>query len=156
MVLNPTDYTTWTDFADHPIFGEAKSDINDWSLDPSRYCEGKYYGQFIPEWYVHVDPAPPVDEQRELAHRDIANLASVCAYTEQVFGHLKYELVILDDFTVYVWVRHSRFSIDVYPNNYPCETAIIKMLIDSPGVESEHDCQTVMDVVTTLRRLIGT
>ena len=117
MALDPTDFTTWTAFGDHPIFSTEKSNITAWSLDPSRYCELNYYGQFMPDCYVHVDPAPPVEEQLETASRDIANLALVCAEIEHAYGKIKYELVILDDFTVYVWVQHPRFSIDICIKN---------------------------------------
>jgi hypothetical protein len=156
MALDPTDHTTWTAFGDHPIFADTKSRIAEWSHDPSCYCEPDSYGQFMPHYYVHVDPAPPIHEQLQIAERDIKNLASVCSQVENAFGPIKYELVILDDFTVYVWVQHPRFSIDIYPNNFSDETAIIKLIVESPGVESEYECQTVMDVIATLRRTVGT
>ncbi len=156
MAFDPTDYTTWTAFSDHPIFGDTKSRITEWSHDPSSYSESDSYGQFMPEWYVHVDPAPPIDEQRELANRDIANLASACAQIKHAYGQIKYELVILDDFTVYVWVQHPRFTLDIYPNNFPDETAVLKLIVDSPELESEHDCHSVVNVIETLRQVIGT
>ena len=118
MTLDPTDYTTWTAFSAHPIFGDSKARITEWSHDPSCYSDLDDYGQFIPEHYVHVDPAPPVREQLQAADRDIANLASTCAQIEQTFGPIKYEMVILDDFTIYVWVRHARFVVEIYPNNF--------------------------------------
>ncbi len=111
----------------------------------------------MPEYYIHVDPAPPIDQQLKIAERDIRNLAFTCAEIERRFGEITYELVILDDFTVYVWVRHSQFAIELYPNNLGDGNHILKMFIDSPDVEaSERDCQTVTEVIESLRQIIST
>lgn len=155
MTFNPTNYTTWNAFGDHPIFGLTKSNITDWSLDPSRYCELKYYGQFMPNCYVHIDPVLPVDEQLKIASHDITNLALACAQIEQTFGQIKYELVILNDFTVYVWIQHQRFSIEIYPNNFPDEDGIMTVFIDLPNVNaSEHTCGTVATLTKVLHDAI--
>jgi hypothetical protein len=157
MTLDPTDYTTWTAFGDHPIFGDTKSRIADWSHDPSCYCEPDSYGQFMPECYVHIDPAPPIISQQKAAESDIYNLAATCAEIEKSFGQINYELVVLNDFTTYVWIQHAQFAIELYPNNFPGKKYILKMFIDSPDVdESEYDCQTVTEVVKALRQAIGT
>jgi hypothetical protein len=155
MPLNPTNHTTWTAFSDHPIFGPTKWNINDWSLDPARYCALDSYGQFMFEHYIHTVHTPPSVEQRLIAARDITNLASTCAQIEQAFGQIKYELVILDDFTVYVWVQHPRFSVEIYPNNFPTEIGILKLFIDAPPtLAEEHQCKTAGDVIEALRQTI--
>ena len=157
MPLDPTNYATWTTFGDHPIFGDTKCRIDDWSHDPSLYSELDAYGQFLREWYVHVDPAPPTHEQVQIAEYDIKILASVCAEIEHVFGAIIYELVILDDFTVYIWVEHPRFSVNVWP---ACcrnreDTELFVVINESPDLESEHYCQTVKEVISTLYRAIS-
>ena len=109
----------------------------------------------MPGYYVHVDPAPPIDRQLQIAERDLRNLTSACAEIERTFGQIKYEMVILDDFTVYVWVRDARFSVELY-NSFPDEDYLFKMYIDSPEVEaSERDCQTIAELVEILRQTIG-
>ena len=78
MTFDPTDWQTWTRYEHHPIFGIEKSNISNWSHDPSQYCDLNNYSQFMPEWYVHVDPPLPTESQKVMAARDIANLATSC------------------------------------------------------------------------------
>jgi hypothetical protein len=156
MRLDPTNYRTWSAFEDHPIFGPSKSSIKTWSHDPSRYCNLEAYGRFWPEHYVHIDPAPPLEYQERIAQRDIANLADACQQIESRFGDIRYELVILDDLTAYVWLSHERFLIEVFPG-LPKEGPILKMFVDVPDIdEAEQDCPSVPILVETLSQLFGT
>lgn len=152
MTLDPTDYTTWTTFSDHPIFGDTKFRITEWSHDPSRYCELLSYGHFMPECYVHILPTLPVEEQQRIADRDIRIFANACAEIERIFGEVIYELVILDDFTAYLWVKHSRFEIELYTGKDIRSDHIITMFIDSPDVDdSECACRSTTELVTRLQ-----
>lgn len=155
--FDPTDYTTWTTFGDHPIYGPTKSQIAEWSLDPSQYSSLDDYGDFMPEYYVHLVTAPAVEKQVEIADRDIANLASACEQIQNVFGKTQYEMVILDDLTVYVWLRQQRFAVEIYPIELPNEDNILTLWIDSPEVEvCEYRCRTVPEVVEALRQVVST
>ena len=154
MAFDPTDYKTWTSFSDHPIFGETKHAIDQWSHDPSRYDDLNSYTQFLPQWYVHVDPAPPESEQLKAARRDIAQLCETCTAIESAFSPIRYELVVLDDFTVYLWIEHERFHIELYPNSYGRESFPIRLFIESPSaLEDEFECAASLDVVEILRGL---
>ncbi len=156
MTLDPTNHRTWIAFEDHPIFSPEKSNIEAWSHDSTRYCDLDDYGRFWPDHYVHIDPPPSVDAQKRIAKRDIANLASACERIETAFGHVRYELVVLDDFTAYVWISHARFTIEIYPD-FPDENTIIKMFIDTPDMRaSEHSCRSVQMLLETLSQLLGT
>ncbi len=156
MPLDPTNYRTWSDFKDHPIFSPSKSSIETWSHDSSRYCDLNTYGRFWPDHYVHIDPAPPVEYQQQIAQRDIALLAEACQQIESTFGDIRCELVILDDFTAYAWISHKQFSIEVYPG-LPEEGPMLKMFVDDPDIDAaEHDCTSVPILVETLSQLLGT
>ena len=96
MTFDPTDWQTWTGFDDHPIFGRDRSRIADWSLDPSQYSDLNNYSRFMPEWYVHVDPRPSTESQRENAAQDIVNLAESCERIIKLYGDTSHEMVILD------------------------------------------------------------
>jgi hypothetical protein len=156
MMLDPTNYRTWNDFKDHPIFSSSKSAIEKWSHDSSRYCELNTYNHFWPDYYVHVDPQPPIEYQVQVAQRDIFNLATVCNEIENRFGVIIYELVILDDFTAYVWISHRNFAIEIYPT-MPDDDGILKLFIDRPEIHSsEHSCSSAHILVETLAELLGT
>lgn len=100
MSFEPTDWKTWTRLEDHPIFGPKKSQIADWSLEPTFYCELGNYGTFMPEWYMHLLPPPPIEIQRAAATSDIAILSDACRQVIENFGSCLHELVILDNFAV--------------------------------------------------------
>lgn len=155
MPFDPTDHSTWTTFSDHPIFGETKSVIAEWSLDPSQYCDLGNYGHFMPEWYVHFDPPPSKEEQLRIANRDILNLSSVCAALKKAFGRIEYELVILDDFTVYVWVKNPDFTVEIYPNHDSERKGIVQLFAETLNdVIEEYYCATANDVVARLQTAI--
>jgi|GEM_PF-2628454 len=155
MSLDPKNYMTWNAFQDHPIFGHDKSNIEAWSHDPDRYGDLNYYGRFWPEHYVHIDPAPPLDYQKQIAERDIANLRLVCQQIESAFGRIRYELVVIDDFTAYVWISCPRFFIQVYPC-FPDKELVLKLYIDRPDIGvAEYDCESVSILVERLSQLFG-
>lgn len=155
MSLDPANFRTWTAFEDHPIFGPDKSKIQSWSNDASQYSDLDSYGRFLPGYYVHIDPAPSVDVQQRTARRDIENLASACDQIEKTFGAICYELVVLDDLTVFVWIRHKQFSVEVYPC-FPDEDAILRMFVDMPnGDELEIDGLSVPILVDKLCQSLG-
>lgn len=105
---------------------------------------------------MHVEPAPRVEYQQQIAQRDIANLASACEQIETAFGKIRYELIILDDFTSYVWISHQQFLIEVYPS-FPYEKTILKMFVYNPDIdEVEHDCPSVPILVETMSQMLGT
>ena len=156
MALDPTDYKTWTALGDHPIFGDSKFRIEEWSHDPSCYCELDSYKEFNLDWYVPVDPAPPADQQLEIANRDIAYLRSTCSQIERLYGTIKHEMVILDDYTVYVWARTAQFSIEIYSINFLDDDVVLRLFIDRPDVaECEHECRSVEDLINALQQTLG-
>ncbi|MCO6045204.1 hypothetical protein NG895_14930 [Aeoliella sp. ICT_H6.2] len=155
MSLDPKNYRTWDRLDLHPVFGPDRSNIASWSYDPSQYSSLTGYGVFLPEWYVHVDPAPPVHVQIATAKRDLENLASACREIEKAFADIRYELVVLDDFTTYVWVRHARFEIELYPGLFGEET-VLKMFVERPRLkEEEFDFVSVSSVIQTLSDLLS-
>ncbi|MDB2687683.1 hypothetical protein N9Y42_10775 [Mariniblastus sp.] len=155
MAMLPTDYRTWTALADHPIFGPAKSLITDWSADPSQYCDLTSYSDFMPECYVHVDPAPPESEQRAIATRDLANLRDACRQITEFYGPSIHELVILNDFTVFIWLKNHRFHITVYPM-LGLENHMLMLFIESPVSIEELPCDTIEELLSYLDVHSGT
>ncbi|QDU54125.1 hypothetical protein [Aeoliella mucimassa] len=154
MSLDPKNYRTWKSLGEHPVFGPLKTNIESWSHDASQYGDLSNYRGFLPEWYVHLDPAPPVTVQIATAERDLQNLASVCCGIERAFGDICYELVVCDDFTVFVWVRHTMFGIELYPGLFG-EATLLRMFVDHPKVDcAEFDFTNVSNVVETLTELL--
>ena len=110
----------------------------------------------MPESYVHVTPTLSVDEQQQIAQRDIANLALACEQLQRVFGKLKYELVILDDFTAYAWVQIAQYTLEMYPNPDLKGTALLKLFIEASNSEvSEYDCHTISELTNAVCRAVG-
>ena len=109
----------------------------------------------MPEWYVHVDPAPPESEQRAIAARDLANLQGACCRIIETYGPTIHELVILDDFTVFAWLKNPRFDITIYPklgvDNYR-----LMLCIESPVSADELRCDTINELIIHLHTHIGT
>ena len=154
MLLDPKDYRTWTVFADHPIFDKERDSIEEWSHDASRYSELKNYGVWMPECYIHITPSPSLDIQSALAKQDIEELASCLLALEQAFGSITYELVILDDFTVYVWVAGNGFALEIYPNNLMEPNYRFLMFIEHPVLVDEVQCRSIADVVANVRNAL--
>ena len=154
MTFDPTDWQTWTRNDDHPIFGDDKSRIANWSHDPSQYCDLNNYSKFMPEWYVHLDPPPSTESQQAIATHDIANLATSCKQIIERYGDTSHEIVILDDFTVFVWMNNEHFSLRIYPLKLDGEYKL--MLFAEPPLEiDELRCRNVNDLVQSLAREIG-
>lgn len=153
--MNPRDYTTWTTFADHPIFSDRKHNVVEWSSDPSRYDDLKNYSVFEPDWYVHQDPRLPTDVQAACAARDIRNLVETCAALEQRFGQLDHELFVLDDLTVYVHVITGSLTLDIYPQHLEDSGQILMLFVESPIEADELSFGSVSDVVPKLDSLFG-
>ncbi len=65
------------------------------------------------EWYVHIDPPYPLDVQESVAEADIKSLQIATAKICALQLSLRYELIVLDDFTVFVLFDspHLRFSV---------------------------------------------
>lgn len=155
MSFDPRNYPTWDRLESHPVFGLDKPNIESWSHDPSQYSNLASYGVFLPEWYVHLDPAPSKHDQTATAKRDLANLASACRQIENRFGSFRYELVVLDDFTTYVWVRHESFDIDLFPGTYGEEDRLI-MFVDRPcSQENEFRFRSAFQLVETLSQRLS-
>jgi hypothetical protein len=141
--MNPRDYRTWTSFADHPVFSDRRDSIADWSSDPEAYHISRYFPRrFDPEWYVHVDPKLPTELQAAHAARDIRNLADFCDALDRKFGSFGHELFILDDYTVYVRVNHSEFTLDLSPHDYGDRNEILTMYVKFP-----FDDELVVDMI---------
>lgn len=153
--MNPRDIKTWTSFADHPIFSDGKQVVAEWSSNPSVYGDVKDYSTFKVDWYVHQDGLP-TEVHASFAARDIRLLAECCAAIEREFGEIQYELFILDDFTVYVWVVSSQFDIELYPDNLSDEGHILGLFIDSPETDdSEHHLSDIAHLIPTLSRVLA-
>ncbi len=155
MTFDPNDFRTWTQFDDHPIFGQHKANIAEWSLDASQYCKLSAYSTFMPEWYVHTDRPLPVAEQRAIASRDLINLANACRRIIETYGPTSHEVVILDDFTVYVWLKNERFHIEFYPM-MPTDCGILLLFIESPVSVDELPCSTIDELIHHLHQHLGT
>ncbi len=156
MLFDPTDYKTWTRFNDHPIFGEAKHRISEWSHDPSLYDDLDSYGQFNADWYVHIDPRLPTEEQQRIADHDIKNFANATLLIEKNFGFIRYELAILDDLTVYIEIEHKLFLVEIYSSHFSDNNAILFLYIESPDVpEGEHHCQSVTEMIEIISTAIS-
>lgn len=153
--MNPCDYRTWTSFADHPVFSNQRDTIDDWSSDPAAYDISDWFPrQFDPEWYVHQDPKLPTDVQAAIAARDIRNLSEFCGVLEREFGKFEHELFILDDFTVYVRVIHSRFKLDLSAHDYGDCNEILTLYVESP-FDDELVADTIEHALSLLRSRLG-
>ena len=153
--MNPRDYRTWTSFADHPVFSDRRNSIADWSSDPEAYDLSRYFPRhFDPDWYVHVDPKLPTDVQAAHAARDIRNLSDFCAALVRRFGPFDHELFILDDFTVYVRISHSQFTLDLSPHDYGDRDEILTLYVESP-FDDELVVDTVDDGIAQLVARLG-
>jgi len=108
----------------------------------------------MPEWYVHIDPAPPVSQQFAVASRDLANLREACRRIIETYGLTTHELVILDNFTVYVWLNNPCFHIVIYPM-LGLEKYMLMLFIESPVTVDELQCDTVDVLMSHLRTYIG-
>ena len=154
-MFDPCDYRTWKRLEDHPIFCvHKKTLIADWSKDPSQYSELPTYSKFMPEFYVHVDPAPDVSVQSAVLERDLKNLAGVCEQIIDRFGPAQHELVVMDDFTLFVWLRNERLDLCVYPM-LPEDQAILVMFVHSPFIGDELRFNRVDELVGYLERAVG-
>ena len=108
----------------------------------------------MPEWYVHVDPRPSTESQRENAAQDIVNLAESCERIIKLYGDTSHEMVILDDFTVFVWLKNERFSLEIYPLQLDGQYKL--MLFAKPPLDiDELRCHNVDERVQSLVRHIG-
>lgn len=154
MVLDPKDYRTWTAFADHPIFGKERASITEWSHDASRYCELKDYGVWMPECYIHIEPPPALEYQLDAAKQGIEGLSSCCHALETAFGSITHELIILDDFTVYVWVAGDGFALDIYPNSLLQPDCRFLVFLDRPIQLDEVQCESISGVVATVHNVL--
>lgn len=154
MPLDPKNYRTWTAFSDHPIFGNERASVAKWSHDASRYCELKGYGAWMPEGYVHVEPPPALEIQLTAAKQDIEELSACCQALEGAFGRITHELIILDDFTVYVWAAGDEFSIDFYPNLLEPGYRFL-VFFEKPNQLDEVRCKSYADVVTAVRKTLS-
>jgi len=108
----------------------------------------------MPECYVHVDPAPSTEAQRAIATRDIVNLADACQKIIELYGPTAHEIVVLDDFTVFVWLKNVRFSITIYPLQLDGDYKLM-LFADSPVEIDEFRCKTVDELVESITRRIG-
>jgi len=108
----------------------------------------------MPEWYVHVDPPPPTESQQAIAAYDIANLATSCKQIIERYGDTSHEIVILDDFTVFVWLKNEYFSLKIYPLQLDGEYKLM-LFAESPIEIDELRCQNVSELVQSLAREIG-
>ena len=109
----------------------------------------------MPEWYVHVDPAPPESDQRTIATRDLSNLRDACRQIIESYGPSTHELVILNDLTVFVWLKNPRFHITVYPV-LDLESHILMLFIESPVSIDELRCDTIEELLSYLDAHSGT
>lgn len=152
-MFDPTDWQTWTRLDDHPIFGLDKARISTWSHDPSQYCDLDNYTRFDHECYVHIDPPPPADTQRAIATRDTRNLADVCRQITERYGETTHEIVILDDFTVFIWLKNNHFSITIYP--LQLDGFNLMLFAESPLDIDELRCRNVNELVDSIAQQIG-
>ncbi len=154
MMLSPTDFKTWKRLDDHPIFGAGKANISDWSHDPDQYGRLENFGQFKPEWYAHVDPELPVEQQRQIATQNLRNLADACDKVIETYGDVTYELVVLDDFTVFVWLKNETISISIYPLQFDDEFKLM-LFLDAPVLAEEIRCRDSEHLVHSIKREIA-
>jgi hypothetical protein len=151
--MNPRDYTTWTSFADHPIFADKERSPTEWSSDPATYDDFRC-DEFLPEWYIHVNPKPSTAVQAAIAERDIKNFAAACHEIHQAFGSIDHELFILDDLTVLVSLRSEAFHIDFYGHDYGDNDQIMSIYLLEPR-ECDFMIDSVSEFVPRLRLLLS-
>jgi len=150
--MNARDYTTWTTFADHPIFTDKARPPTEWSSDPKLYEDFRCTA-FDPEWYVHCDPKLPTEVQAAIAKRDIRNLADTCASIHQRFGTFDHELFILDDLTVLVRITSSQFTLELYPSDYGDAEEIMSVHVEEP-TETEFLVDSIQEIVPRMETII--
>ena len=154
MTLDPTNWQTWHRLDDHPIFGPRKSQISEWSNDPSQYDDIGNYSTFKPEWYAHVDPNLSIEQQREIVANDMRNLAESCCGLIERYGSVLHELVVLDDFTIFARIMNDSFSIAIYPIQFDADCNLM-LFIDSPVVVEEIRCSNPTHLTETVTREIA-
>lgn len=151
--MNPRDYTTWTSFADHPIFTERERPPREWSSNPKLYDDFRC-DAFDPEWYIHTDPKLPTATQAAIAARDIQNLIATCDLIHKQFGAIDHELFILDDLTVFVRIISRRFTLDLYPSDYGDNREVMTVLVEEP-FETEFVVDSIYEIVSRLVELVN-
>jgi hypothetical protein len=72
----------------------------------------------MPEWYVHIDPPYPLDVQESVAEADIKSLQTATAKVCTLQPSLRYEVIVLDDFTVFVLFDSPHLRFSVYPLHF--------------------------------------
>jgi len=154
MKFDPTNWQTWSRYEDHPVFGPEKFQITDWSQDPSQYSDLSTYSRFLPEHYVHLDPPPALESQQKIAIRDIKNLSMSCEQLIGRYGSTTHEMVILDDFTVFVWMKNEHFSLSIYPLQLENEYQLM-LFAESPLDMDEIRCRNVNELVQFLFNKVG-
>ena len=109
----------------------------------------------MPEWYVPMEPRLPPDIQLSIAQRDLVNLRTACEHITKTFRETTYELVILDDFTVFVWLKNQGFRISLYPSQ-GVHGKMFTLFIESPITADELPCGSTSELMRRLNSLHGT
>ena len=138
MQFDPTNWQTWDQIANHPIFTERKTQIHEWSYDPTKYSPLADYSGSISDHYLPFDPPQPKIVNDAAALLDITNLADVCRLIKEIYGIIAYEIVVLDDFTVYVWVKHDLIEIEVYPVHFDNDYKLLLFAKKPVEIEEER------------------
>lgn len=152
LKVNPQDYRTWTSFEDHPIFTDRERWLRQ-SMDATNYDGIGDDSRFQSEWYVHVLPQLPVQEQETIARRDIENLVTACSEVEREFGRFDHELFILDDFTTLVRAKAPPFVFEVYPM-HDVDDVVLSVFVDEPR-DAEFRLEIPRGIVDGLNRLVA-
>src|SRR5262245_3126901 len=112
-MLDPLRYKTWTFLHEHPACAAG--------------------GERVYEWYVHVDPRLPIDQQRAIADEDLRNLSATCAAIEREFGAVRTELAVLDDYTTYARIENAHFEVEIHPGGNRGERGMLMAFVQRPG-----------------------
>ena len=112
------------------------------------------FGQLKPEWYAHVDPKLPVEQQCQIVKQDLRILADACEKVIKTFGEASYELVVLDDFTIFVWLKSEMISISIYPLQFDEEFKLMPF-VDDPVLAEEIRSRDSEHLVNNVKRAIA-
>lgn len=105
--------------------------------------------EFMPEWYIHVDPKLPTEVQAAIAQRDLDNFALSCKNIQAAFGGFDHELFLLDDFTSVVMLKLYESKLELYGHDFGEGREIMMVCILEPS-EQEFTIDAIEELVPQL------
>ena len=147
QMVDPRNCETWTSISKHPIFSNRKKEIATWSHFPTEYGRLDHYTNFDHAMYCDGYDLDEL-EQRITTSRDVDLLKTGCRALESKYPGCKYELIVADDCTISVTLRHDRLDCYFIPS-MPDQPPYFALNIDAP-IEQDCTCGDVHELVLAI------